>query len=70
MSRSDEQYLTSSDLKDRYSRSAQSLWRWGKNPKLNFPKPMKVNGRLLYRKTEIEAWERLMAAASGKGAAA
>jgi hypothetical protein len=43
-------------------------WRWSKDAALGFPVPMKVNGRLLYRLSELEAWERRMAAQSGVAA--
>ena len=64
MSNQDDEYLTGRDLDRRYKRSPQTRWRWSKDPELNFPKPLKIKGRLLYRLREIEEFERRMAAAS------
>jgi predicted DNA-binding transcriptional regulator AlpA len=33
-----------------------SLWRWIRNPDLNFPKPTKISGRLYFRADEIDTW--------------
>ncbi len=60
-------YLTGPDIDRRYKRSAQTRWRWSKDPELGFPKPMKIKNRLLYRRSEIEAFERRMTAASNVG---
>jgi predicted DNA-binding transcriptional regulator AlpA len=65
MSNEDE-YLTGADVDRRYKRSAQTRWRWSKDPTLNFPKPIKIKGRLLYRLSELVEWERRMA--SGRAA--
>jgi len=59
-----DQFLTGPDVDRRYHRSSQSRWRWGRDPKLNFPKPMKINGKNFYKLSELEAWEQRMAAAS------
>jgi hypothetical protein len=59
-----EQFLTGPDVDRRYHRSSQTRWRWSKDPELNFPKPMLIKGKPFYRLSEIEAFERRMAAAS------
>ena len=63
-----DRFLTGPEVDRRYSRSAMTRWRWSKDAALGFPVPMKVNGRLLYRLSELEAWERRMAAQSGVAA--
>jgi len=63
MSDTNDEYLTGPDLDRRYKRSSQTRWRWSKDPSLGFPKPIRIKGRLLYRKSEIEEWERSLAAA-------
>jgi predicted DNA-binding transcriptional regulator AlpA len=63
-----DEYITGGDVDRRYKRSPQTRWRWSKDPTLNFPKPIKIKGRLLYRLSEIEEFERRMAAASGRAA--
>jgi predicted DNA-binding transcriptional regulator AlpA len=67
MSNETEQYLTGPDIDRRYKRSPQTRWRWSKDAELGFPKPMKIKNRLLYRRSEIEAFERRMTAASKLG---
>jgi predicted DNA-binding transcriptional regulator AlpA len=63
-----DRFLTGPEVDRRYSRSAMTRWRWSKDATLGFPVPMKINGRLLYRLSELEAWERRMAAMSGAAA--
>jgi predicted DNA-binding transcriptional regulator AlpA len=70
MSDDNVEYLTGPDLDRRYKRSSQTRWRWSKDPELGFPKPIRIKNRLLYRRSEIEEWERRMAAASLKTEAA
>jgi predicted DNA-binding transcriptional regulator AlpA len=36
--------------------SQMSIWRWRNNPAMHFPEPIKINGRKLYKRAEIEAW--------------
>jgi predicted DNA-binding transcriptional regulator AlpA len=67
MLETNDDYLTGADIDRRYKRSAQTRWRWSKDPELGFPKPMKIKNRLLYRRSEIEAFERRMTAASKLG---
>jgi predicted DNA-binding transcriptional regulator AlpA len=67
MLETNDDYLTGPDIDRRYKRSSQTRWRWSKDPELGFPKPMKIKNRLLYRRSEIEAFERRMTAASKLG---
>ena len=59
-----DEYLTGPDIDRRYKRSSQTRGRWSKDTELGFPQPIKIKNRLLYRRSEIEAFERRMAAAS------
>ncbi|WP_112663486.1 helix-turn-helix transcriptional regulator [Microvirga flavescens] len=61
-------YLPSKKVRDRYSISEMTLWRWERDPKVAFPRPMIVNRRKLYRLTDIEAWERQRAASTSAAA--
>jgi predicted DNA-binding transcriptional regulator AlpA len=36
--------------------SDMALWRWQKNPTLNFPKPTYIRRRRYWLETEIYAW--------------
>jgi hypothetical protein len=58
-------YLTSADVIERYRISHMSLYRWTKNPNMDFPKPMVINRRKLWKAEELENWEK----AKAKGAA-
>ena len=39
-----------------------TLWRWTRDPDLNFPKPRKIQGRNYFRADEIDAWIEAQAA--------
>ena len=36
--------------------SQMTLWRWRKNPALNFPRSVQINGRHYYVRAEILKW--------------
>jgi hypothetical protein len=58
---SQHRFLTSADLRQRYSRTDRTLARWIKNPPNGFPLPVKVNGRHLWPLEQIEEFERKLA---------
>ena len=37
-------------------KSEPTLWRWVKDPALNFPQPSRILGRLYFRGDEIDKW--------------
>jgi len=51
-------YLSSAQVMKRYGISEMTLFRWQKNEKLSFPRPMVVNRRKFFSEDEIAAWER------------
>lgn len=51
-------FLPAVRVLERYKISQMSLWRWQRDPRLNFPKPMRVSGRRYYRLAELEQFER------------
>lgn len=55
---SDDEYFTAADLLDRFSIAAITFYRWERNSGLNFPKPMLINRRKFFRKSDIYAWEK------------
>ncbi|KSV90945.1 hypothetical protein N181_09760 [Sinorhizobium fredii USDA 205] len=61
---SNQVYLTTSQVLQRYSISEMSLWRWQKNESLGFPRPMIVNKRKFFKEEDLVAWERERARAS------
>jgi hypothetical protein len=42
----------------RYGVCAMTGYRWDHNPELNFPKPIRINGRKYRDEEELEAFER------------
>lgn len=54
---SSENFMTSRMLKDRYRCSDMTLHRWERHPTLDFPKPLRINGRRLWREADIAEWE-------------
>lgn len=51
-------YLTATQVKHRYKISEMTLWRWLRDEKMEFPQPMVVNRRKLFKEDDLTAWER------------
>jgi predicted DNA-binding transcriptional regulator AlpA len=62
-------YLSRSQIRERYGISSMTLWRWERDPHLNFPKPIEINGRLYRDEGALESWDRDRAVAVGRRAA-
>ena len=54
---------------ERYGVHVRSIERWERNPEMNFPEPLVVNGRKYDNVPALEAWERMRAAGKNKEAA-
>jgi predicted DNA-binding transcriptional regulator AlpA len=55
----ERQYIIRRKLRARFGDiSEMTLWRWEHDQKLNFPAPLRINGRKYYDLREIEDWER------------
>lgn len=52
------------------NRNPRTIKRWIKDTALNFPKPIRINGRLYISRSAFEAWkrERIEASLSGEAA--
>ena len=50
-------YLTAPAVQARYGITKQTVWRWLKRDALGFPRPKRINNRLCWTLTELEAWE-------------
>lgn len=62
--------LKTSEVKARLGRiSDMTIWRWERDPRLNFPKPVRIRNRKYYRESEIEAFEKTLYDAIVEGAA-
>ena len=55
------QYPPGRQVRDRYNVSDMTLWRWMRNPKLNFPQPTIINRRRYWAEEELQQWERARA---------
>jgi predicted DNA-binding transcriptional regulator AlpA len=51
------EFIPRSALRYRYGVSGVTLWRWENDAEINFPKPLIINNRKFYRRTDLEAWE-------------
>jgi len=59
-----ETYLTAKQVRERFAGiSEMTLHRWRKNPRIAFPQPIRIGGRLYFRLSAIEAYERRAAQA-------
>ncbi|WP_461658910.1 helix-turn-helix transcriptional regulator, partial [Methylorubrum aminovorans] len=45
--------------------TSTTLWRWQQDPKLDFPEPVKLNGRNMWTAEDVHAWERKRATRRG-----
>lgn len=57
-----DSFLTSRQVMDRYNISEMTLYRWERDERLNFPKPIRPMRRKLYSEQAIVEWERKRAA--------
>jgi predicted DNA-binding transcriptional regulator AlpA len=57
-------FLPAGQVRIRYGVSDMAIWRWLRNEQLNFPRPIRINGRRFWKRTELEAWEASRAAES------
>jgi len=52
-------YLTAAQVRQRYGGvSDMALWRWLRDEKLGFPRPLRIQSRRFWRLTDLVAWER------------
>jgi hypothetical protein len=52
------QLIPNSKLPQRYGSTREAIFRWKRDPELNFPKPaMTINGRDFYDEEDLNAWE-------------
>jgi predicted DNA-binding transcriptional regulator AlpA len=61
---SDDVYLPGRKVEERFGISSMTRWRWERDPALDFPKPIVINGRKFWSLRGLELWERSRAASS------
>ena len=55
----DDVYLSARQVRTRYGNvSEQALWRWLRDEKLNFPKPIYINQFRYWKLADLMSWER------------
>jgi hypothetical protein len=52
-----EVLMPSRQVRARYNVSDMGLWRWLRNPGLNFPQPIYINKRRYWPLSALRAWE-------------
>ncbi|QTN34842.1 helix-turn-helix transcriptional regulator [Cognatishimia activa] len=57
-------YLSSNQVQERYQISRSSLYRWQDEPSIGFPRPVKVGHRILWRDSDLDAFDARLAGAS------
>ncbi len=55
-------YLTCSDLQRRYSIGRSTVYRWVDDPRVNLPKPLKIGFRILWRESDLDAFDASLSA--------
>jgi predicted DNA-binding transcriptional regulator AlpA len=50
-------YLPAVAVRTRYGVSDMSIFRWLRKEELQFPQPIRINGRRFWKLTELEEWE-------------
>jgi predicted DNA-binding transcriptional regulator AlpA len=62
----DKRYLPASKLRRRYGDcSDMTLWRWIKDDRLQFPKPIYINGRRYWDEYELDKFDQRQATKRG-----
>jgi predicted DNA-binding transcriptional regulator AlpA len=52
-------FLTSAQVRGRYGAiSAMALWRWLRDPRMDFPQPIYFGRLRFWRVNDLEEWER------------
>jgi predicted DNA-binding transcriptional regulator AlpA len=54
----DDRFLPAAQVFARYGVSSMSVYRWLRNPKLGFPKPVYIGRYRFWRLSDLVAWER------------
>ena len=49
--------LPDNKVRERYGVSAMTLWRWDRDPSLNFPKAIRIRGRKYRAEDALDAFD-------------
>lgn len=64
----EKRYVPDPQVCRRYGISSMTLWRWDRNPDLNFPPPMRINRRKYRDAAALDEWDRQRALQHGEAA--
>jgi predicted DNA-binding transcriptional regulator AlpA len=53
----EKRLLPDAKVQERYGISSMTLWRWDRDPNLNFPKPTNIRGRKYRVEEELNAFD-------------
>ncbi len=56
-SNSGDDLLPAAQVRSRYGVSDMTIFRWLNDDKLEFPRPIRINGRRYWRITDLQAFE-------------
>jgi predicted DNA-binding transcriptional regulator AlpA len=55
--RTTSEYMPASAVRSRYRITDVTLFRWLRDPTLQFPQPIVINRRRLFRSGDLDAWD-------------
>jgi len=61
----EKRYLPGPKVAARYDVTDMSIYRWERDPRLNFPAPIRIGRRKFWDEAALEAWERERARKAG-----
>jgi excisionase family DNA binding protein len=67
MSKTEAEWLGGAQTADYLGVTSMTIWRWERDPKLEFPAPTVIRGRKYRRRNDIDAWMRRMASGKANG---
>jgi predicted DNA-binding transcriptional regulator AlpA len=53
-----ENFLPTKKVWERYGVTDRTIDRWLNDPAMDFPRPLKINGRRYFNELQLIAWER------------
>jgi predicted DNA-binding transcriptional regulator AlpA len=61
--------IPDAQVRDRYGVHISTLYNWDRDPKLGFPKPIRINNRKFRDEAELDQFDRARAAKRNENAA-
>lgn len=61
-------YLAANQVQERYQISRSTLYRWQEDDSIRFPAPVKIGHRILWRESDLEAFDARIASPNATAA--